>query len=65
MQIYLSSDSLSYPQRVSYYSTLFHTGLTHYFHDIGYPIIYPIVTFAYRKVKKYPIKSSRMYRPIK
>jgi len=58
MQIYFISDSLSYPQRVSYYSTLFHTGLTYYFHDIGYPIIYPIVTFAYRKVKKYPIRSS-------
>ena len=56
MQIFLLSDSLSYPQRVSYYLTLFHTGLTYYFHDIGYPIIYPIVTFAYRKVKKYPIK---------
>ena len=51
MQIYLLSDSLSYPQRVSYYLTLFNTGLTYYFHDIGYPIIYPIVTFAYRKVK--------------
>ena len=58
MQIFLLSDSLSYPQRVSYYLTLFHTGLTYYFHDIGYPIIYPIVTFAYRKVKKYPIRSS-------
>ena len=40
MQIFLLSDSLSYPQRVSYYLTLFHTGLTYYFHDIGYPIIY-------------------------
>ena len=58
MQIFLLSDSLSYPQRVSYYLTLFHTGLTYYFHDIGYPIIYPIVTFAYRKVKKYPINNS-------
>ena len=61
MQIFLLSDSLSYPQRVSYYLTLFHTGLTYYFHDIGYPIIYPIVTFAYRKVKKYPIRSSSPY----
>ena len=58
MQIFLLSDSLSYPQRVSYYLTLFHTGLTYYFHNIGYPIIYPIVTFAYRKVKKYPINNS-------
>ena len=40
--------------RASYY-------LTYYFHDIGYPIIYPIVTFAYRKVKKYPIRSSNWY----
>ena len=62
MQIFLLSDSLSYPQRVSYYLTLFHTGLTYYFHDIGYPIIYPIVTFAYRKVKKYPIRSSNWHR---
>ena len=61
MQIFLLSDSLSYPQRVSYYLTLFHTGLTYYFHDIGYPIIYPIVTFAYRKVKKYPINNSSYY----
>ena len=61
MQIFLLSDSLSYPQRVSYYLTLFHTGLTYYFHDIGYPIIYPIVTFAYRKVKKYPIRSSTVH----
>ena len=37
--------------QVSYY-------LTYYFHDIGYPIIYLIVTFAYRKVKKYPINNS-------
>ena len=36
---------------VSYY-------LTYYFLDIGYPIIYPIVAFAYRKVKKIPIKNS-------
>ena len=61
MQIFLLSDSLSYPQRVSYYLTLFHMGLTYYFHDIGYSIIYPIVNFAYRKVKKYPIRSSRPY----
>ena len=28
------------------------------FRDVGYPIIYPIVTITYRKVKNYPIKNS-------
>ena len=35
--------------------------LTYYFDKISYPIIYPIVTFAYRKVKNYPIKNSKQH----
>ena len=35
--------------------------LTYYFGNFSYPIIYPIVTFTYRKVKNYPIKNSRLY----
>ena len=31
--------------------------LTYYFCNFSYPIIYPIVTFTYRKVKNYPIKN--------
>ena len=37
--------------------------LTYYFGNFSYPIIYPIVTFTYRKVKNYPIKNSNMCPP--
>ena len=39
--------------QVSYY-------LTYYFCIISYPIIYPIITFTYRKVKIFPINNSRI-----
>ena len=32
--------------------------LSYYFGNISYPIIYPIITFTYRKVKFYPINNS-------
>ena len=32
--------------------------LTYYFGNFSYPIIYPIVTFTYMKVKNYPVKNS-------
>ena len=31
------------------------------FCDVGYPIIYPIVTFTFRKMKNYPIKTSNVH----
>ena len=41
----------------SYYSWLTYY-LSYYFGNIAYPIIYPIITFTYRKVKFYPINNS-------
>ena len=38
-------------------SNLLFKYLTYYFGNFSYPIIYPIVTFTYRKVKNYPIKN--------
>ena len=40
----------------SYYSGLTYY-LSYYFGNIAYPIIYPIITFTYRKVKFYPINN--------
>ena len=41
----------------SYYSWLTYF-VSYHFGNIAYPIIYPVVTFTYRKVKFYPINNS-------